>query len=751
MMQRWGGRLSAAVLSLLALTALGGIPIAVIPRFFSPGLMILPPLIAYIFLAIIRLRQPRPAVFSGSLLRVVWLILVILAATIVILPLFANPLRPFPKTMIGSFYWSHIGILIGALLLETYIQRRRCGPAHEPSPVSCFLVFGAFSLYLLYTANGLLYSSGDNLATKNLPWLVLKQRTIDLSGLQPYRGSDVHYSGFKVGNRILPTFPLGTGFLAIPYSAFALTVSGGRVNALLVDRWEKHFAALLAVATVCLLFFALRKDSGNWPAAGTAFVFGVCTTEFTTGSQGLWSFSGEVFFITLALYFVMPSMKRSWSCILGGIAIGGAVFCRPTAVIILCVLAGILFLTDKRASTSFVISAGLVVGLCACFHQWLYGHPLGAYGLVNSNMWSTHPLPGLVGNLLSPGRGFIVYFPYLLLTPFAYCVTRDDRMQRRWFWGAWVVVLAAYFVASLYEKWWGGHSIGPRLMTEAGPFFALLTLPFWSEWRSKIWLKPIFFLCLAWSALTQFLGVYRPVVYRWNGLINVEEHSEMLWSWRNGQLAAAWIPDWRLETRPYQKPGEEIVGEPGKWYRIDLNSIANARYDRNPFASSGSGDESIAYFPRIDPAIQNTPTALFHFGQRGTLNVLSVGKGIQTQEISLAGQIGTRLHALLAIDQTKRSGQTTVPARWEIQYNDGTKETIPIRLNIDVYDYRPDFRGGLVPDTLVYRGESKDADVLIHSTFMLSHSHIPIISIRLLNLRPASRISICVLAMTIER
>jgi len=742
---------SAALLASVLFMAAGGLSLLGWTPAAWPRAFYVLPFLAYLFLAAARSTRPSPPFVGPRSSRIAWSGLIVLAIVFMAMPLFANPMKPFPRGMVETRYWSNIGIIIMALLVEVYVQRRRHGPDDRPSGQWAFLALVAFPLYILYTGNGQLFSFGDNTATKHLPSVILARGTVALDGLPPYSGADVHYTATRIGGRLLPTFPLGTGFLSVPYTAAALAASGGVVNDALLDRWEKHAAALMATASAALLFFASRGAAGPGPAAATAVVFGVCTTEFSTASQGLWSVTGLNLLVTLALALALPAVTGAgWRLAAAGAAMGGAFLCRPTSLVIAVLLAAAFSLIYKRRVIWFMagLAGALVAAVLLQIH--IYGHPLGAYGLVNAGMWARDPLPGFLGNLLSPGRGLLVYFPYLLLIPAGIRFVRGHRTLE-WMLGvSTAITLAVYALASIYLKWWGGHSIGPRLMTEAAPFIAVSTLPLWTGWARLGWMRWVFLGLLSWAGLTQFIGTYTPVVYRWNALVDVDRRPEALWSWKDGQLAATWIPGWRMPVEPYRAPGDEIGGDPSRWLRLDLGPFANARYDWNPFSGDVGDGKTEPYFGRIDSVVQNTALALFHFAPRGRPNCLTTGNVGTTPAVVVPSLRAHRLHAILSADQTGRQEQQPAVASWEISYADSTCESLPIRLNADVYAYRPDHRSRAFPVERVYRGQAREADALIQAVFEISHPETSVTSLRLVMANPRSRAVVCLLALTLE-
>ena len=195
----------------------------------------------------------------------------------------------------------------------------------------------------------------------------------------------------------------------------------------------------------------------------------------------------------------------------------------------------------------FLAAFAISLAAIALFHQIIYGTPVGGYGLLNSEagLWKSAFLNGLFGVLFSPSRGWIVYYPYLLLIPLFLHSYRDDPRLSSLATASAAVLLVNTLLAAFYVKWWGGYGLGPRLITESSPFIALLTIPIWMGWRKFGWRSYIFALLVLFSMMTQILSVYNESAFLWNNRVDVDANSRAMWSWRNSQLNATWNPFWR--------------------------------------------------------------------------------------------------------------------------------------------------------------------------------------------------------------
>ena len=398
----------------------------------------------------------------------------------------------------------------------------------------------AFPLYLLFIGNGLWLTSADNISTMALGPVVLRKGTIDLSSVPIYQKRRLPYSAIRVGDRILPAFPVGTGLLSVPYVAVTeLTLPGGDDDAL-AGRRDKHLAALLTVATTVLFFLGVRSRHGETSALAVTLVFALATTVLSNTSQALWSITGELFFLTVALNFLLTRDDSVRQALLAGLAVGGAFACRPTAVVAGGAM-GILLWRRWRELLAYGSGVVASVGATLVALQHIYGHPLGAYGLVNQGRWGSRVLEGLAGGLVSPSRGMLLFFPYLLLIPLGLPALRAEPRLRRTFLAAAAASLGLYLLVSGYDEWWGGESIGPRLMTEAAPFLALLLLPLFRRWPALGRARWGLALALALAVATQLLSTYTTRGYDWNARLDLHD-PRLRWSVDQSQLVALWCP-----------------------------------------------------------------------------------------------------------------------------------------------------------------------------------------------------------------
>jgi hypothetical protein len=415
----------------------------------------------------------------------------------------------------------------------------------------------ALPIYVLALANGRIHTSGDNAATRLLGMVLVREHTIDLSRLPEYQGEPLHYSALRVGNRVLPVYPIGTALVSVPYVAAALAIRdpGPVLPPRLVNRWEKHLSALLAATATAALFLALRRIAGEPAALGAAFVFAFATTAFSSMSQALWSTTGEVLFLCLALWLVLPDEGGAARSLGAGLLLGAAFLCRPTALAAAAAIGLGLVARGRRGTGWYALGVTVSTVAVVTVLYALYGHPLGAYGLMHRTTWGHNVAEGLLGTLLSPSRGLLVFCPYLLLCLIAWPGRSAIPALRPWLLAATFAVAMNYIVVSVFDHWHGGWSIGPRLLTEATPFLAVLTVPAWLQLAHRPWLRAPFLLAVAFAAGTQLLCVYTERAERANLVLT---DTAAFWSLRQSQIVALWCPSHSVvDAQPFEASEED--------------------------------------------------------------------------------------------------------------------------------------------------------------------------------------------------
>jgi hypothetical protein len=466
-------------------------------------------------------------------------------------------------------------VLIGASVEE----RRRAGraaralwasverfPETNALPWAAAAVFAAVPTALLCLSNDRVETIGDTVMVIPTAVSLVTEGNTDLDefhrpGVWWYeapasdRIDGVSYFLKRSGGRLYASHPVGLAPLALPIVA-ASKLAGGRLDEPIVQlRLEKLTAATLAGTTLGLFFLAALHLVRPAPALATTALLAVASAVFTTLGQNLWEHGG-VALGSMALVLLEFRRPGRWGTLGQGVVCGLMPACRLTAASVLAPFGlWVLCRSPRRAAW---LAAGAVVAFApwALYHQSVYGNPLGPSMVhaAGSNWSAAAAASGLAGVLFSPGRGMLVYQPWLVLAALAVAPGLRRRAER-WSvecapagWGG--VCLAAVVldvaIVSAWHCWWGGWCWGSRLVAGVAPIGGLLCVrPVAALWASRRG-RGVLAVVLTVGSLAHLPAVYAGA-FRWNAR-HAADPTTAAWSWRESPFFEPFRPP--LRPRP---------------------------------------------------------------------------------------------------------------------------------------------------------------------------------------------------------
>lgn len=391
---------------------------------------------------------------------------------------------------------------------------------------------------------------------------ILEHQTIQLDA---YKESaqpplDLYGSGgmiLRQGEHYYYYLPIGSSLVALPFVQVARWM--GLDMQLAKDVFAVH--RLLSALLAALIFWITYKIAESYldrlSAFGIAFVSVLGSTLTSTVGTALWNMGFVVLFTSLALLLIVrfengksKDIHPYWL----GFFLFAAYLCRPTSSIFIALIMGYLL---WKHGPVFLKTAGTALFLLLLFvaHSWWeYGQWLPTYyGGVGGRL-AVHGqrvplLTALYGTTLSPSRGLFVFSPFLawVLVVAGLLVKRIAKNPLLWLCLIWFA--AHLFVTTTTTRWWGGHSYGPRLLTDMLPALILITVLVWHEVRQTI--RPRFqpfiitiYLLLGMMGIFihSVQGLYNNNTQMWNGGLfspNVDVYTDYLFDWRYPQFLAS--------------------------------------------------------------------------------------------------------------------------------------------------------------------------------------------------------------------
>lgn len=418
----------------------------------------------------------------------------------------------------------------------------------------------ALALYLVYTV------SPVRMRTDSIWSIPIALSVLHEGDLDEYRqATDAlpHGLAESQGSRF-STFPVGASLVAVPFlalaDAFAAVPWPIEAVARQADRWreaswatgdvplgffdttELLVASFCAVVAVLCFFVLVSRFATPRTALFLTVVLAVGSPVYSTATRGLWQHGPAMMFV-LAAWAVATRgthLDSVWRDAAAGALAGAALVCRPTVLVPLVLLA--FFVARHRSVRALAVS---LVGSLAVLVPWLVStHAIWGTWLpacYRASRLEASPAlfaEALLGNLISPSRGLLVFLPLVVLLPLAWRAAREPGERRTLAWGSIVVLLVHWVTISRFPHWWGGHAYGPRLFTDVVPFALLGLAPWLDEVLSARGPRRTAVFALAAACVViHTRGAVSKATWAWNlEPVSVDEAPARLWDWRDPQF-----------------------------------------------------------------------------------------------------------------------------------------------------------------------------------------------------------------------
>jgi len=334
----------------------------------------------------------------------------------------------------------------------------------------------------VYASNGKTINAGDSVPARLIPVTLLLDGTPMLDRFAGVLevGSPRAYFVRKTPYGIASFYPIATGLLATPIVAPAVLWIEWRdapdpATWLVRTRALEKVAATVLTALAVVVFHRLCLDVGATPSLALlltlTFAFG--SQAFSTSAQALWQHGPSCLAIVAALWCLVRAERRPRPASVAAFSAlcALAVAIRPNDLMIVAPLALVALVRHPRAWAAIVLPALAGAVLLLAYNRLLFATWSGGYGNAAAMTFDfARSLPGL---LLSPGRGLFVYFPASVLL-LVLLVIEPRAFATPLALACLAGVLGTLLLTGAWPSWWGGHSYGPRLLTETQPLILLL-------------------------------------------------------------------------------------------------------------------------------------------------------------------------------------------------------------------------------------------------------------------------------------
>jgi hypothetical protein len=383
-------------------------------------------------------------------------------------------------------------------------------------------------------------------------------------------------------------FPPGSSVLSLPFvwvlNRFGISAvnQDGSYNPRGEVMIEAGLAALLMALLAVIFFYTARLLLPTGWSAVIALGGVLGTQVYSTASRALWSETWGILLLGLVIILLLGNElgKGRVNPILLATLLSWMYFVRPTFAVPIAAISVYLFLFHRPLFLRYALTGTAWLVGFVLYSRFHYGQLLPDYYRANRLLFNVFGT-ALVGNLISPARGLLVYVPLLLFVGYLLARYRKTLTHTRLVWLSLAVIFLHLIAISGFPHWWGGHSFGARFTTGLVPWFVLLAIlgvKAMLNWRGQI-VRPeksissrLEMLCgsvlLLLSVVINTLGATSHATWLWNiRPRGVDEHPERLWDWRQPQFLAGYLP----YPPPQTFPGVDSM-------RIDFTSTDPDKY-----------------------------------------------------------------------------------------------------------------------------------------------------------------------------
>ena len=364
------------------------------------------------------------------------------------------------------------------------------------------------------------------------------------------------YRTEHLNGHIYSFYPIGTPLMAAPvvYLLDHLPLfNGANLSAFLasrppgIDVWQvEKFVASTIVALNAMVVFALALQYLNvFKSVILTVIFALATPAWSTASRGLWQHGPTMLCLSIALYLVVLAKRKPALSPLVALPLALSYVVRPTNIVSIAVFTLFIFMVHRRYFWQYVLCLIIFFTPFFIYNYSVYKQVLPSYYMPQL-LGNLNPI-ALVGTLISPSRGLVIFSPILLLSFYSAFrrITHAGKLSFQeidiYLVG---ILILHWLVISASPAWYGGWSVGPRYFTDMVPYLTFFLIPVLeistpsSENRviHKIGI-PVFICLAAFSIFVHYRCSTNIGPTQWNGIPNdIDSNQYRLWDWTDIQF-----------------------------------------------------------------------------------------------------------------------------------------------------------------------------------------------------------------------
>jgi glycosyltransferase involved in cell wall biosynthesis len=428
------------------------------------------------------------------------------------------------------------------------LSRTRSRPARLlPRRDAVSLSLGLFALLLAVFAVSPVKTPFDSRWSIHTAMSFVQGRGGDLTEYLPIIKKQDFYAIEYPDHRPRTRYPIGASLLAVPAVALASWLDPSFADELrneLPEQFEQTVASIIGAAAGVVFFWVILSQFQSLAIAlASTFIFSFCTSIWSTATRALWQHGPLVLMLTIAMLLLVRARQRPALIQFVSLPLAMAYVIRPTAIVPIAMLSTYVLVCHRAWFEKYVGWAMLIAIPWIAYNFAVYKTLLPPYYSREAFSQTTVFAEGLLGNLISPSRGLLVYSPVLVFALSGFVLALRDPAQRPLNLSYGAIVVVHLIIVGAGSMWWTGHSYGPRFTTDIVPFLVYFTafnfrLPATFRPHAQIALSSYIAVIALVSALIHAQGALRPATLAWNVVpSNVDQRNSRLWDWSDPQFA----------------------------------------------------------------------------------------------------------------------------------------------------------------------------------------------------------------------
>lgn len=361
----------------------------------------------------------------------------------------------------------------------------------------------------------------------------------------------------RIGDHWYAPYTTGDALLFTPFALVADHVGVEPTTLAGVSTLPKMVASIFVAASVAFVFLALRLLVPARPAIFITLAYSLGSNAFAGASQQYLEHAASMMLGSAGVLIVLRGGRGAPAA--AGMTLGIAGIVRPTnALLFLAVLGWLAAERGRSAATRYILWSTPALAFQGTIGALAFGSP---FVMARGQPQPGSIVQGMLGQLISPSRGLLVYYPWVILALAALIASwlgPADR-PRRLLRVILLVFIGMWVVTGGYRYWWAGYTFGNRYMSDLAPMYALAVADGWRRGWLKAWVpRAMLSVAVGWSILLQAVGAglfyFTWHGHQWDATPSIDDTPWRLWSWTDTQ--------WQFVLRRFvNDPGPAMIVE----------------------------------------------------------------------------------------------------------------------------------------------------------------------------------------------